>query len=48
MPLSTVIASFGPMPEIVSSFSKSRFSCRLSKAEERDLVFANIGVDVQR
>ncbi len=47
MPLSTVIASLGPMPEMVSSFSKSRFSFGSAKPEQGDLVLAHVGVDVQ-
>ena len=34
------------MPEMVSSFSKRRFSC-VEKAEECDLVLANVGVNVE-
>ena len=41
------MASLGPMPEMVRSFSKSFFSCGC-EAEEGDLVFADVGVNVER
>ncbi len=47
IPLRTVTASLGPMPEMVRSFSKRRFSCGLGEAEEGDLVLADVGVDVE-
>ena len=47
-PLSILMASLGPTPLTVISRSKSRFSSRVEKAEERDLILADLGVDVQR
>ncbi len=48
MPLRIVMASLGPIPLTVISFSKSCFSARPEKSIERDLIFANMRVDVQR
>ena len=47
-PLSILMASLGPTPLTVMSRSKSRFSSRVEKAEERDLVVAHLRVNVQR
>ena len=44
MPLKIVIASFGPMPLTVISFSNSSFSAGAQKSVKRDLVFAHMRV----
>ena len=42
------MASLGPTPLTVISRSNSRFSSRIEKAEERNLVLAHLRVNVQR
>ena len=47
MPLSTVMASLGPMPVMVSRRSKRRFFFEREEAIEGELVFGDLGEDVQ-
>ncbi len=47
MPLRIVMASFGPMPLTVISFSKSCFSSGSQEAKQRDGVLAHMSMDVQ-
>jgi len=48
MPLRIVIASFGPIPLTVMSFSKSLLLSWPEKPVERDQIFTHVSVDVQR
>ena len=48
MPLRMVIASFGPMPLTVISFSKSCFSSGRRNPIERQRVLTHMGMNVQR
>ena len=48
MPLRIVIASFGPIPLTVISFSNSSFSDGTQKSVERNQIFAHVRMNVQR
>ena len=48
MPLRMVMASFGPMPLTVISFSNNCFSSARRKPNSESLVFADVCMDKQR